>query len=156
MADAPTGLPPARDDGSERCRSRRVLVADDNVDAADTIALLLSTVGCDVHTVYGGEDAVRAADRFRPEIALLDLGMPDLDGWEVCRRIRAQTWGAGIRIVALTGWGCDDDRLHTAIAGFDEHVVKPADPDAVIRLVRDAPSRQVPLTAVRLTTTPAD
>ena len=122
---------------------RRVLVADDNVDAADTIALLLSTMGCDVHTVYGGEDAVRAADSFRPEIALIDLGMPDLDGWEVCRRIRAQTWGAGIRIVALTGWGRDDDRLHTEIAGFDEHVVKPADPDAVIRLVRDAPARQM-------------
>lgn len=122
---------------------RRVLVADDNVDAADTIALLLSTMGCDVHTVYGGEDAVRAADIFRPEIALIDLGMPDLDGWEVCRRIRAQTWGAGIRIVALTGWGRDDDRLHTEIAGFDEHVVKPADPDAVIRLVRDAPARQM-------------
>lgn len=121
---------------------RRVLVADDNVDAADTIALLLSTMGCDVHTVYGGEDAVRAADSFRPEIALIDLGMPDLDGWEVCRRIRAQSWGAGIRIVALTGWGRDDDRLHTEIAGFDEHVVKPADPDAVIRLVRDAPARQ--------------
>ncbi|MFN7983903.1 MAG: PAS domain S-box protein [Vicinamibacterales bacterium] len=118
---------------------RRVLVADDNEDAADTIGLLFAELGCEVRTVYAGESALREAEAFRPEVVFLDLGMPDLDGREVCRQIRSQTWGANMMLVALTGWGRDEDRRRTRVAGFDEHIVKPADPDALVRLLREMP-----------------
>jgi len=124
------GLPP-----------RRVLIVDDNADAADTIALLLSELGCDVRTVYGGTSALSEAERFRPEMVFLDLGMPDVDGRDVCRRIRSQPWGRPISLIALTGWGRESDRNQTSLAGFDGHLVKPANPAALVQLVKDLPKR---------------
>jgi len=117
----------------------RVLIADDNEDAADTISLLFSELGCEVRTVYGGEPALREAERFRPDVVFLDLGMPDLNGRDVCKQIRSQPWGADMMVVALTGWGRDEDRRRTRLAGFDEHIVKPADSDLLVRLLRDLP-----------------
>lgn len=123
--------------------SRRVLVADDNTDAAEMVGLLLESAGCTVRLAFGGHAAVREAEAFRPEVVLLDIGMPDLDGYEVCRRIRRQPGGSTMTIVALTGWGQDEDRRRSALAGFDHHVVKPVAPAVLIDIVRDRPHRLV-------------
>jgi CheY-like chemotaxis protein len=126
----------------------RVLVADDLRDSADSLGLLIELMGHAVEVAYDGEEALRRAERFRPDIALLDLGMPKLDGFAVCERIRAAPWGATMRLVAQSGWGQDDDRRRTAAAGFDHHLVKPIDPLALDALVQElaaavaqAPSR---------------
>ena len=119
---------------------RRVLVADDNVDSADMEAALLTAVGCEVRTVYDGESTLREAERFRPEVVLLDIGMPDIDGHEVCARIRSQSWGGSMVLIAVSGWGQEGDRRRSARAGFNMHLVKPVDPDALLRIVRDVMS----------------
>jgi PAS domain S-box-containing protein len=115
----------------------RVLVADDLRDSADSLGLLIELMGHAVEVAYDGEEALRRAERFRPDIALLDLGMPKLDGFAVCERIRAAPWGATMRLVAQSGWGQDDDRRRTAAAGFDHHLVKPIDPLALDALVQE-------------------
>ncbi len=124
--------------------SRRVLVVDDNADAADTIALLLTELGCDVRTVYGGAAALTEAERFRPDVMFLDLGMPDVDGRDVCRHIRSQSWGHPINLIALTGWGRESDRNQTSLAGFDGHLVKPANPATLVQMVTELPRRPSP------------
>lgn len=108
---------------------KRVLVADDNRDAAEAVALLLELSGHEVTVAANGLDAVRKADQFQPQVILLDIGMPGLNGHEVCRQIRARSWGERARIVAVTGWGDDEDRRRSRDAGFDLHLVKPVDPD---------------------------
>lgn len=113
----------------------RVLVADDNVDAAEMMALLLGTMGCEVRTVYDGGAAVREAQDFRPDLLLLDLGMPGVTGQAACRQIRAEAWGGHAVIAAVTGWAQEVDRRQTALAGFDHHFTKPVDPDALLQLV---------------------
>jgi PAS domain S-box-containing protein len=118
--------------------ARRVLVADDNVDSADMEAALLMELGCEVRTAYDGESTVRQAERFRPDVMLLDLGMPDMDGYEVCGRIRSQVWGGSIVMIAVSGWGQEEDRRRSARAGFNLHLVKPVDPEALLQIVRDA------------------
>jgi len=109
----------------------RVLVADDLRDSADSLGLLIELMGHAVEVAYDGEEALRVAEQFRPDVVLLDLGMPKLDGFEVCRGIRTAPWGASVRLVAQSGWGQDDDRRRTAEAGFDHHIVKPIDPEAL-------------------------
>ena len=104
---------------------RRVLVADDNRDGAASLGLLLTLAGHEAHFAHDGLEALEVAERVRPDVALLDLGMPRLDGLEAARRIREQPWGSGILLVALTGWGQEDDRRRTKDAGFDHHMVKP-------------------------------
>jgi PAS domain S-box-containing protein len=116
-------------------QSRRVLVVDDNRDAADSLAVLLRIDGHDVQVAYDGPAALAAAPAFRPDAVLLDLGMPGMDGYEVCRRLRRMPELAEARVVAVTGWGQDADRRRSAEAGFDQHLVKPADPDVVRRLL---------------------
>lgn len=106
---------------------RRVLIVDDNVDIATSLADLLEMGGHETFTAHDGLAAVASAERLRPEVVLLDLGLPMLDGYEACRRIRAQPWGADVIIVAATGWGLQTDRQRTRDAGFDEHFVKPVD-----------------------------
>ncbi len=132
------------DDLKHGNRCRRVLVVDDLRDSADSLAMLLRLFGQDVATVYGGEEAIREAERFRPEVVLLDLGMPQVDGYEVCRHLRAEPWGAEVFIIALTGWGQEDDRRSVSAAGFDFHLVKPVDPDALMALLGRLPERREP------------
>jgi signal transduction histidine kinase/CheY-like chemotaxis protein len=114
---------------------RRVLVVDDSADAADTTATLLESAGCAVRAAYSGEEALREVEAFRPEIVLLDIGMPGLDGLEACSRIRSLPGGGSLFLVALTGWGQDEDRRKTREAGFDAHLVKPVAPDALLNMV---------------------
>jgi CheY-like chemotaxis protein len=117
---------------------RRILVADDNEDAAASMAMMLSLLGHEVRTVHDGAAAVEVVAEFRPDIALLDIGMPRLDGLEAARRIRAQPGGAQLVLVALTGWSQPEDRRRSLEAGFDHHLVKPADM-AQLSALLDAP-----------------
>jgi len=119
-AAAPAVIPPD-------VAPRRILVVDDNQDAAGSLAMLLELDGHQVISVHDGAAALEAASAQRPEVVLLDIGLPLLDGYEVCRRIRQQPWGAGLVLLALTGWGQDEDRDRTRAAGFDGHLVKPVD-----------------------------
>jgi signal transduction histidine kinase/ActR/RegA family two-component response regulator len=112
-------------------RPQRVLVADDNLDAADTLSALLRLDGHLVQVAHDGAQAVRMAESFRPEIAFLDIGMPRLDGYGAARAIRALPGLPGLRLVALTGWGAQEDRRRSREAGFDAHLLKPAVPEEV-------------------------
>ena len=110
---------------------RNILIADDNQDALESLALMLRLEGHEVHCASDGEEALALAGLQRPEIVVLDVGMPKLDGCEVARRIRAESWGRGAVLVALTGWGQDVDRRRSREAGFDMHLVKPVDPATI-------------------------
>ena len=103
---------------------RRVLIVDDYSDSAKTLAMLLNLRGFETRTAADGIEAVQAAEEFRPDVALLDLGLPKADGYEACRRIRAKAWGKKIRVLALSG---REDRGMSAEAGFNGHVMKPVD-----------------------------
>jgi signal transduction histidine kinase len=116
-------------------RKCRILIVDDNRDGADSLAMLLELMGNDVHTAYEGEQALELAEAARPEVVLLDLGMPKLDGYDVCRQIREQPWGRAVVLIALTGWGQEADRRRTREAGFDRHLVKPVHPADLMRLL---------------------
>jgi signal transduction histidine kinase/CheY-like chemotaxis protein len=117
-------------------RRRRVLVVDDNHDSARTLAMVLDVMGHETCVANDGLEAVRVAATFLPDIVLLDIGMPRLNGYEACRQIRAQSWACGVVMIAVTGWGHDDDRRRSRQAGFDLHLVKPLDPVEVERLIR--------------------
>jgi signal transduction histidine kinase len=119
----------------------RVLVVDDNRDAADSLGSLLGILGADVHVVHDGQAALDAFGAYRPALVFLDLGMPEMDGFEVARRMRARPDYDGVRLVALTGWGQEKDRRQTAAAGFDEHLVKPPEIDALQALLARAAGR---------------
>jgi CheY-like chemotaxis protein len=103
----------------------KVLVVDDNRAAAEMLATLFRLKGSAVQLAHDGEAAVLTAEKFLPDVVLLDLGMPKLNGYDACRRMREQPWGERMIIVALTGWGRDEDRERTREAGFDHHLVKP-------------------------------
>lgn len=103
----------------------RVLVVDDNRDGADSLALTLRLLGDDVRTAYDGGEAVELAEQFRPELILMDFGMPRMSGLDATRRIREQAWGRDIMIIALTGWGQENDRERSREAGCNGHLVKP-------------------------------
>lgn len=111
--------------GSEQASGRRILVVDDNIDAASTTAALLEILGNQVRTVHDGLAAVDAAREMRPDIILLDIGLPGIDGYEAARRIRSQEENRQTFLVALTGWGQDKDKAQAGEAGFDEHWTKP-------------------------------
>ena len=108
-------------------RPRRILVADDNPDAGDTLAMMLRMMGHEVCVARDGVEALDQGPRFHPDIALLDIGMPRLNGFETARQIRATEWGRDIVLVALTGWGQEEDRRRSQEAGFDHHMVKPVE-----------------------------
>jgi CheY-like chemotaxis protein len=114
---------------------RRVLVVDDNVDAAASLAMMLKKMGNDVRTAHDGQSGIEVAQEFRPDAVLLDIGMPVLNGFDAARRIREQPWGKSMVLVALTGWGQDEDRRKSEEAGFDLHLVKPVEPGALQRLL---------------------
>lgn len=110
-----------------RTPALRVLVVDDNHDAASSLAEWLSIAGHDVRTAPGGREALDCGSTFIPDAVLLDIGMPEMDGYEVARRIRAEPWGAHVLLVAVTGWGQAEDQRRTRDAGFDAHLTKPPD-----------------------------
>ena len=118
----------------------RILVADDNIDAAASLGMLLKLSGCEVETAHDGEAAFDVARRFKPDVALLDIGMPKLNGYELAKRIKRESWGRVMTLVAVTGWGQEHDRKRSGDAGFDRHLVKPVDTETLrtLLLVRAA------------------
>ena len=113
----------------------RILVVDDNLDAALSLAMMLSMMGHDTRTAHDGEVAVTTAEAFRPQVVLLDIGLPKLNGYEVAQRIRQQEWGTSMFLVAITGWGQDEDRQRSEDVGMNLHMVKPVEPSALERLL---------------------
>lgn len=113
----------------------RVLIADDLPDAARSLAMLFELYGAEVRFTLDGEETVKAAESFRPEIVLMDISMPGMSGYDAARVIRAAPWGADMVLVALTGWGRKTDLEEARAAGFDGHLLKPVEPDALIRLI---------------------
>jgi CheY-like chemotaxis protein len=116
---------------------RRILIADDNADTLETLGTVLELRGHQVFRAANGQLALEAAARYLPDVALLDVGMPQLDGYEVARRIRAAPWGKDLTLVAVTGWGQEADRRRSREAGFDLHVVKPLDAERLSHLLSE-------------------
>jgi PAS domain S-box-containing protein len=114
---------------------RRILVVDDNEDSAESLTILLSLAGHETHTAYDGPEAIEAATTFKPDVVLLDIGLPKLNGYEVARKIREEPWGKAMVLVALTGWGQEEDRRRSREAGFDHHLTKPVDPIELSKLL---------------------
>src|SRR5262249_53580661 len=114
---------------------RRVLIVDDNVDAAETLAVLVRLWGHEVRVAFTGPEALRIAEQFRPEIIVLDIGLPEINGYDVARRLRQHPGFAKAMLIALTGYGQEDDRRRSDEAGFDHHVTKPVLPEALRRLL---------------------
>jgi len=139
LAAAPTSEPAPespREQQPSGGRPRRVLVVDDNRDAVESLAILLEMMGYEVRTAGDGLEAVAETQAFSPEVVLLDIGLPVLNGYEAAERIRTLEGGARVVLVALTGWGQEEDRRRSREAGFDHHLVKPVDPDALEALLR--------------------
>jgi signal transduction histidine kinase len=119
---------------------RRILLADDNRDALESLAQLLELGGHEIHKAGDGVQALEAANRVRPELVLLDIGMPGMDGYEVARHIRSQPWGRATTLIALTGWGQETDRMRSREAGFDSHCIKPLDLQRLYSLLESLPA----------------
>jgi len=119
----------------ESSSQRRILIVDDNRDSADSLAMLFEITGNQTYLAHDGVEALESIEKYRPEVVLLDIGLPKLDGHEVCRRVREQPWGKDIVIIALTGWGQEDDRRKSDEAGFNSHLVKPVDYDKLLALL---------------------
>ena len=124
---------------------RRVLIVDDNEDGAESLAMLLQLAGHETCKAHDGLEAIEAAERVRPDVVLLDIGLPGMNGYEACRRIRKEPWGKDLVLVALTGWGQEEDRHESREAGFDAHLVKPVDVDQLLEFLACLP----PTTQVR-------
>jgi signal transduction histidine kinase/CheY-like chemotaxis protein len=120
---------------SSEHRQRRVLVVDDHRDSAESLAMLLSAMGHQVEQAYDGHEAIDLAGTLRPDLLLLDIGMPQMDGYEACRRIKSERWGKDMCVVALTGWGQEEDRRKSQAAGFDHHLVKPVEIGQLAQLI---------------------
>jgi len=138
----PMGHAPARErrgeapEADSAGRRLRVLVADDNVDSTQTCAMLLEMWGHEVRVANTGGDALRMAEEFQPDTILLDIGMPDLSGYQVAESLRATPWGRRATLIAVTGWAQEDDKQQASQAGFDHHVTKPVDPTRLQPLLR--------------------
>lgn len=113
----------------------RILVVDDSKDGADSLSMVLQMLGAEARVAYDGKSALELVRTFTPNIVLLDIGMPDMDGHEVARQIRADAANASIRLIALTGWGTELERRRSEEAGIDEHWVKPVEPDRLRSLL---------------------
>jgi CheY-like chemotaxis protein len=127
------------DEGATAVQKRRILVVDDNHDSAMSLGMMLKLMGNEIQTAHDGHAAVEAAEQFRPDIILLDIGLPKLNGYDACRRLREQSWSQGTVIVALTGWGQDEDRRRSKEAGFDHHLVKPVEIGDLQKLLAETP-----------------
>jgi len=130
-ADTPSQPKPTTPHDARKCR---ILVVDDNRDSAESLAMLLKLKGHETHTAFDGATAMNAAEKLRPNVMLLDIGMPRLNGYDVCRQIRSQPWGKDMVLIAQTGWGQEDDKRRTEEAGFNGHLVKPVDQAALSKL----------------------
>ena len=137
-AAAAPPLPVGQGRRREHTITRRVLVADDNRDAAESMGMLLRLMGNEVRTVHDGLQAVSEAETFQPDVILLDIGMPRLNGYDAARLIREQRWSQGTVLVALTGWGQEEDKRRASEAGFDRHFTKPVNPADLERLITEA------------------
>jgi CheY-like chemotaxis protein len=115
--------------------ARRVLVVDDNRDTARLMAALFDMDGDETRVAHDGLEAVETAESFRPEVILLDLGLPKMNGCDACRKIREQPWGKDMILIAVTGWGQEQDRQQTKEAGFDGHLVKPVKHDDIVKVL---------------------
>lgn len=137
---SPEGVPGNDAETAERLVAGRprILVVDDHRDGADSLAVLLRNHGLEVHVAYDGESAVTLADRIEPSIVILDIGLPDISGEEVARRIRQRSWAARATVIAVSGWGKDKDRERAQDAGVNAHLVKPVDPQELLRLISSA------------------
>lgn len=136
------GPPPslASGNGQPQGRKYRILAVDDNQDAVNILARTLQLKGHEVQTAYDGIEAIDVAARFKPDVALLDIGLPRLSGYDVARRIRQQPGGESVILIAITGWGQEEDRRQSQQSGFDMHLVKPVDPAALLKLLADLKS----------------
>ncbi len=121
-------------------RRFRILVVDDNHDSALSMAMMLQIMGHDTRTAHDGESAVSTAETFLPEVVLLDIGLPKLNGYEVAQRIREQDWGQSMFLIAVTGWGQDEDRQRSREVGLNLHMVKPVEPAALEKLLATLPA----------------
>lgn len=119
-------------------RPLRILVVEDNPDTADSLRLLLGLYGYEVTVAYSGPDGVRAAGQWPPDVVLCDIGLPGLDGYGVARKLRGDPATATARLIAVTAYGEDEHRRRSHAAGFEHHLVKPVDPDALLRLLSRA------------------
>jgi CheY-like chemotaxis protein len=117
----------------------RILVVDDNHDSALSLAMMLSIMGHETRTAHDGESAVATAESFLPEVVLLDIGLPKLNGYEVAQRIREQEWGTSMFLIAVTGWGQEEDRQRSSEVGLNVHMVKPVEPSALEKLLAGLP-----------------
>jgi CheY-like chemotaxis protein len=142
MVPSPAAPAPAPRRNGQAAVRRRILVVDDSRDGADTLAQMLRLMGNDVRTANDGLEAVEAAGEFQPEVVLMDVGMPLLNGLDATRRIREREWGRRMTIIALTGWGQDDDKQRSREAGCDGHLVKPVDLDDLEELLGDGRDRR--------------
>ena len=138
MADANTATTPSVTSTPQRFR---ILVVDDNHDSAMSLAMMLSIMGHDTRTAHDGESAVATAESFLPEVVLLDIGLPKLNGYEVAQRIRENTWGKSMFLIAVTGWGQEEDRQRSSEVGLNVHMVKPVEPAALERLLAELHTR---------------
>ena len=138
-AELPTDAVPDAEAAQEAAPAAagRVLVVDDNVDAATTLAAMLSISGYETEVTHDGASAVEKATWYAPAAILLDIGLPDMNGYDVCRAIRDQPYGQDVRIVAVTGWGTAEDRARSTEAGFDAHLVKPVSPTTLLQTLSD-------------------
>lgn len=132
MADANTSTAAAVKSTPKRFR---ILVVDDNHDSALSLAMMLSIMGHETRTAHDGESAVDTAEQFLPEVVLLDIGLPKLNGYEVAQRIRKKPWGASMFLIAVTGWGQEEDRQRSSEVGLNMHMVKPVEPAALEKLL---------------------
>jgi CheY-like chemotaxis protein len=121
---------------------RRILVVDDNRDAADSLGMLLTFLGAAVYVVYDGASALEALPVYQPSVVLLDIGMPGMDGHEVAQRVRRMPGFRDVLLIAMTGWGQEEDRRRSKAAGFDYHLLKPANADAVQALLASLPLKK--------------
>jgi CheY-like chemotaxis protein len=131
------------DSRTEPHTSLRILIADDNQDAAVSLGMLCQIAGNEVRTAFDGEEALDVARQFHPDVIILDIGMPKLSGYECARRLREEPWGRSAMLIAVTGWGQDDDRCRSKAAGFDHHIVKPIDMIALNKLLEPLNKRDV-------------
>ena len=115
--------------------SLRILIVDDNRDNADSLAIVLAMMGNDTRTAYDGEEALAVSALFGPDVILVDIGLPKLNGYEVCQKIRQEPGGKALVIIAQTGFGQEEDRQRAREAGFDHHLVKPLDPLALMKML---------------------